>query len=143
MQWFLMGHMQIKILLGVTQNSKWVTENVLCLLNREPPNPPQITSMHKIFIFIFPTFLKFILSLHFLFVVLKIHLENLFKLYDKIYICYVVILLLISKILNVNCKSTFLLKRKAQLKNVQLTQPLHNIIEHRRGRLVMIDRIDR
>ena len=46
-----------------------------------------------------------------------------------------------QKILNVHYKSTLLLKREVQLKNVLFTWSLHNIIEDRRGRYDMIDRI--
>ena len=78
---------------------KWVTENFLWMLTCDPlaspPTAPWITSIRKIDIFIFPTFLPFLLSLHFLFVVWEIHLKSFLKLYyDTIYICYIVILLL-------------------------------------------------
>ena len=48
-----------------------------------------------------------------------------------------------QKILNVHFKSTLLLKREVQLKNVLFTWSLHNIIEDRRGRYDRQDRIDR
>ena len=52
---------------------------------------------------------------------------------DTIYICFVVILLLNIKKVNAQCKSTFLLKIKAQLKNILFTWPLQNIIEDMDG----------
>ena len=124
----------------MTQNSKWVTENVLWTLTCEPPLPPQITSIHKIHIFIFPTYLPFVLSLHFLFVTLEIHLKSLQIVRYNIHMlcCHITFK---SKIFNVHCESTFLLKRNAQLKIVLFTWPLHNIIEDRRGRQDMTDRI--
>ena len=78
---------------------KWVTEKFLWTLTCDPlpssPTAQWITSIRKIDIFVFPTCLPFLLSLHFLFVAWEIHLKSFLKLYyDTIYICYIVILLL-------------------------------------------------